>query len=118
MSTHLRSLAVLVAALSLGSGVAASADEAPIAGTVKSVDAAAGTLLVESASKGKVRQVVIHIRPESKIVRFMRSTDAKSGFTEQAAVLADVKAGWTVSVKTKHEGDREVAEVLRVVQEK
>jgi hypothetical protein len=103
--------------LSLAGGVAS--DEAPIAGVVKSVDTAAGTFLVESTSKGRVRQVIIHMRPESKVVRFTRSTDAgKSGFSEQPSTLAELKAGWTVSVKAKHEGDKEVAEVVRVVHEK
>ena len=119
MRTCVRSLAAVGTALVLGLGAVASADEAPIAGTVKSVDIAEGTLLVESASKGKVRQVVIYMRPESRVVRFARSTDAsKPGFSEQPATLGDVKPGWTVSVKTKHEGDKEVAEVVRVVHEK
>ena len=94
-------------------------DTAPIAGTVKNVDTAAGTMLVESAGQGQVRQVVIHLRPESKVVRFVRSAEAgKSGFSEQPVTLADVKPGWTVSVKTRHEGDKEVAEIVRVVHEK
>jgi hypothetical protein len=116
-----RSLAVgLGLALALMSGLLASvrADEAPIAGVVKSIDAAAGTFLVESTSKGKVRQVTIHMRPESKIIRFERSMDAVKGFNEVAAKLAEVKAGWLVSVTAKHEGDKEVAEVVRVVHEK
>jgi len=95
------------------------ADDAPIAGVVKSVDVAAGTFLVDSASKGSVRHVVIHMRPESKIVRFTPSTDAsKPGFIEQAATLTELKVGWTGSVKARHEGDKEVAEVVRVVHEK
>ena len=115
---RIRSL-IVAAAVLLGLTAAAVADEAPIAGTVKSVDTAAGTMLVESASKGKVRQVVIHMRPESKVVRFVRSADGgKPGFSEQAATLADVKPGWHVSVKTRHEGEKEVAEVVRVVHEK
>jgi hypothetical protein len=94
------------------------ADAAPIAGTVKSVDPATGTFVVQSRSKGKTREVVIHMRPASKIVRFVRSTDAtKPGFNEQPAALADLKAGWTVSVKTNHEGDKEVAELVKVVHE-
>lgn len=120
MSVQARSLVtVLWMALFLGFAPGVAADEAPIAGIVKSVDAAAGTFLVESTSKGKVRQVVIHMRSESKVVRFTRSTDAgKSGFNEQPSTLGELKAGWTVSVKAKHEGDKEVAEVVRVVHEK
>ena len=119
MRTHCRHVGALAATLILVLGVAASGDEAPISGIVKSVDPAAGTLLVESASKGKVRQVVIHMRADSKVVRFVRSTDgSKPGFTEQPATLVEVKPGWTVSVKTTHEGDREIAELVRVVHEK
>jgi hypothetical protein len=95
------------------------ADEAPIAGTVKSVDTAAGTFLVESTSKGKVREVVIHMRSDSRIVRFTRAPDGgKPGFSEQAATLADLRPGWIVSVKTKHEAQKEVAETVRVVHER
>lgn len=120
MRNQVRFLAAgFAVAFVLALGALASADEGPIAGTVKNVDTAAGTFVVESASKGKVRQVVIHMRPESKIVRFTRSTDAtKPGFREQAAMLADLKPGWTVSVKAKHEGDKEIAEVVSVVHEK
>lgn len=110
--------AVLGMALVLGLAPGVPADEAPIAGVVKSVDTAAGTFLVESTSKGKVRHVVIHMRPQSKVVRFTRSTDAgTSKFIEQPSTLGELKAGWTVSVKAKHEGDKEVAEVVRVVHE-
>jgi len=119
MRIELHTIAILTAVIILGVSAAALADEAPIAGTVKSVDAAAGTFLMESTSKGKVREVVIHVRPESKIIRFTRSSDAaKPGFQEQAATLADLKPGWMVSVKTRHEGPKEVADTVRVVHEK
>ena len=112
-------VSLLLFAAIVSSATPLRADEAPIAGTVKNVDMATGTLLVESAVRGQVRQVVIHMRPESRVVRFVRSTDAgKSGFTEQAATLGDLKPGWMVSVRTKHEGDKEVAEIVRVVHEK
>ena len=94
----------------------AAADEAPIAGRVTAVDTAAQTLTVESAAGGKTRVVVIDVRPGSKIVRFARSADGN--FTEQSAALADLNPGWMVSVKTRHEGDREIAEVVRVVHER
>jgi len=75
-------------------------DEAPIAGTVKAVDGTAGTLTVEVtvevARQGQPRAVLIEIRPTSRIVRFARSTE--SG--------------------TRHDGDREVAEVVRIVFER
>lgn len=121
MRLHVRSLivAVAVAVLLPAFGTMGSADEAPIAGMVKDVDAASGTLLVESRTKGTVRDVTIHVRPESKIVRFVRSADAsKPGFSEQPVALADLRPGSTVSVKTRHEGEKEVAEVVRVVHEK
>jgi hypothetical protein len=102
----------------LGGGVA-GADEAPIAGTVKAVDLMARTLTVESSVRGKLRVVVIDVKPTSKIVRFVRSTEtSKPGFNEQPAALEDIKAGWTVNVTTRHQGNREVADVVRVVHEK
>jgi hypothetical protein len=106
-------------ALVLGLAPSVAADEAPIVGVVKSVDTATGTISVESTTQGTVRQVVIYVRQESKVVRFTRSTDpGKAGFSEQASSLADLKLGWTVSVKARHEGDKEVAEIVRVVHEK
>src|SRR5688500_10986543 len=107
--------ALVVAMLSVVA--VAVADEVPIAGRLTSIDIASRTLTVESATKGKVRTVVIDVKPETKIVRFARGTDGK-GFSEQAATLEDLKPGWTVSVKTHHHGDREVAELVRVVHEK
>lgn len=94
------------------------ADEAPIAGLVKAVDTKAQSLTVETAAKGKTRLVIIDVKPETKIIRFVRTTDGNAGFKEQTAALVDVKPGWTVSVVTRHHGDREVAEVVRIVHEK
>jgi hypothetical protein len=94
------------------------ADEAPITGTVKAVDTAANALTVQAITKGQPREVVIHVRPDTKIIRFVRATGGKSGFAEQAAGLADIKPGWTVSVTTHHEGDQEVAHLVRVVHER
>jgi hypothetical protein len=51
------------------------ADEAPIAGTVKAVDAGAQTVTLESTAKGKTRQVVVHLKPGTKIVKFVRSSE-------------------------------------------
>jgi hypothetical protein len=95
----------------------APGDEAPIAGTVKAVDGAARTLTVEARAQGKVRQVVIEVRPATRIVRFVREAGG-GAFKEQAASLEDLEPGWTVSVTTSHEGTREVAELVRVVHEK
>jgi hypothetical protein len=95
------------------------ADEAPITGTIKSVDVTAQRVIIESTAKGKTRQVTVEIRPTSKIVRFVRSTDpTQTGFTEQPLALTDIKPGWTVTVKTHHDGDREVAETVKVVLER
>lgn len=97
--------------------VPALADEAPIAGAIVSVDAASGIVTVQAPARGgRPRTVAIHVRPESRIVRFARPTGG-GPHVEQAATLADLRPGWMVSVKTRHEGDREVAEVLRVVHE-
>ena len=98
---------------------AAGADEAPISGTVKSVDPAAQTLTIESTAKGKTRQVVIHLKPGGKVVRFTRPTEpGKTGFVEQAGTLTDLKPGWIVSVATTHEGTKEVADLVKVVLER
>jgi hypothetical protein len=93
-----------------------SGDELPIAGTVKAVDVGARTLTVEARAQGKIREVVIDIRPTTKIVRFAR--EGGGPIKEQAAALDDIKPGWTVSVTTRHEGQREVAESVRVVHER
>ncbi len=94
-------------------------DEAPISGTVKAVDTGAQTVTLESTAKGKTRQVVVHLKPGGKVVKFARSSEpGKTGFVEQALTLADLKPGWIVSVETKHEGDREVADVVKVVLER
>ncbi len=95
------------------------ADEAPISGTVKSVDAAAQTVTLESTVKGKTRQVVVHLKPGAKIVKFIRAIEpGKTGFVEQPLALTDLKPGWVVSVETKHEGNKEVAELVKVVLER
>ena len=109
----------IVVVMTLSMWRVAVADEGPIAGTVKAVDIAARTLTVQASVRGRTRVVVIDVKPRSKVVRFVRSADAtKPGFTEQAAALEDIKTGWTVSVTTRHEGNREVADVVRVVHEK
>jgi hypothetical protein len=110
-----------VATLLAGAVVAAPAlaDEAPISGTVKSVDPMANTVTLESTAKGKTRIVVIYLKPSAKIVKFNRSTEpGKTGFVEQQLALTDLKPGWIVSAEAKHEGDKEVAEVVTVVLER
>lgn len=57
---------------------------------MKAVDVAAQTVTLESTAKGKTRQVVVHLKPGARIV----------------------------SVETKHEGNKEVAEVVKVVLER
>ncbi|HEU5305672.1 MAG TPA: hypothetical protein VFU40_13560 [Gemmatimonadales bacterium] len=97
----------------------AVADEAPISGTVKAIDHAAKTLTIQTVTKGKTRDVTVHLRPESRIVKFARPTEpGKTGFVEQPLALSDLKPGWIVSVIAKHEGSNEVAEIVKVVLEK
>jgi hypothetical protein len=99
--------------------VLAWADEAPIAGTVKAVDVGAQTVTLESTAKGKTRQVVVHLKPGTKIVKFARPSEpGKTGFVEQALALGDLKPGWIVSVEARHEGGKEVADVVKVVLER
>jgi len=98
---------------------AAIADEAPIAGTVKAIDAAARTVTLESTAKGKTRQVVVHLEPGARIVKFVRAAEpGKTGFVEQPLALTDLEPGWVVSVEAKHEGDKEVADTVKVVLER
>jgi hypothetical protein len=98
---------------------AAFGDEAPISGTVQSIDTAAKTLVIQTTSQGKTRQITIYLKPESRVVRFARAADpAKTGFVEQDIALGDLKPGWVVSVTAKHEGGREVAETVKVVFER
>jgi predicted phage gp36 major capsid-like protein len=111
-----------IAVLLLGSVLAvvtATADEAPISGAVKSVDPAGQTVTVETTTKGKTRQVTVHLKPGAKVVKFVRSTEpGKTGFFEQPVALGDLKPGWVVSIATKHEGDKEVADLVKVVLER
>jgi len=114
-----KKLALTMALLFLGSPAAAVADEAPISGTVKAVDAGAQTLTLNVTAKGKTREVVVHMKPGAKVVKFARATEpGKSGFVEQEVSLGDLKPGWIVSATTKHEGDKEVADMVKVVMEK
>src|SRR2546425_2580289 len=79
--------------------VLAFGDEAPIAGTVKAIDASAHTLTLQTTAKGKTRDVTILLKPDSKIVKFARATEpGKTGFVEQPLTLADrSRAGSSVS---------------------
>jgi hypothetical protein len=96
----------------------AHADDAPITGSVMAVDPATSTVTVRSVAGGKTREVLIHVRPDTRIVRFTRTPGSRFGFVEHAAALTDIKPGWTVSVTTHHEGDKEVAELVRVLHER
>ena len=112
---------LVLALLILGAAVAAPAraDEAPISGTVKSVDPTANTITLESTAKGRTRTVVVYLKPGAKIVKFNRATDpAKAGFVEQELAITDLKPGWIVSAEAKHEGNKEVADVVKVVLER
>lgn len=114
----IRLVGMLLIVATVGSGVAV-ADEAPISGTVKSVDPAAQTVTIESTAKGKTRQVTVHLKPGAKVVKFARPSEpGKTGFVEQTVPLSELKPGWMVSVATKHEGDKEVADLVKVVLER
>jgi hypothetical protein len=57
--------------------------------------------------------------PGAKIVTLVRATEpGKPGFVEQPLALTDLKPGWVISVETKHEGDKEVPELVKVVLER
>lgn len=59
---------ILLMVLTMALGVwTASADEAPIAGTVKTVDVGAQTLTLEVASKGKTREVIVYMKPGPRL---------------------------------------------------
>ena len=107
---------IVVAVVSVANSVA---DEGPISGTVKAIDASAKTLTLQTTARGKTRDVTIVLKPETKIVKFARPTEpGKRGFVEQPLALSDLKPGWIVSATTKHEGGNEVAEIVTVVLEK
>src|SRR5438445_8821353 len=105
---------VIVAFIVVGivSAAHSVADEAPISGTVKAINASARTLTLQTTAQGRTRDVTIVLKPETKIVKFSRPTEpGKTGFVEQPLTLSDLKPGWIVSVTTKHEGGNEVAEI-------
>ena len=110
---------VLILVVVLVGSVAVRGDEVPISGSVKSVDAGANTLTVEATARGKTRQVTVYLKPGARIVRFTRATEpGKTGFVEQPLALTDLRPGWIVSVETKHEGGKEVADLVKVVLER
>jgi hypothetical protein len=114
-----KALTVALLIVALAVVLLAVADEAAISGTVKAVDAAAQTVTLESTARGKMRKVVVHLKPGARIVRFARSAESgREGFVEQALALTDLKPGWVISVETKHEGGKEVADVVKVVLER
>ncbi len=114
----MRVMILMLVIATVASGVAA-ADEAPISGTVKSVDPAAQTVTIESTAKGKTRQVTVYLKPGAKVVKFARSSEpGKTDFVEQTVPLSELKPGWMVSIATKHEGDKEVADLVKVVLER
>ncbi len=109
----LTALTLLVLAASV------AADEGPISGALKAVDPAAGTLTLESTAGGRTRQVVVHVKPGTRIVKFVRpSQPGAPGFVEQPVALADLRPGWILSVRARHEGQREVADAVTVVLER
>ena len=114
----MKSIVILLVSSVLWAGLVFG-DEAPISGTVKAIDPAAQTVTLETTAKGKTREVTVDIKPASRIVRFTRATEpGKTGFVEQTATLGDLKPDWVVSVTTKHEAGREVADIVKVVLER
>src|SRR5256712_10008121 len=116
-----KALSVIVAFVVVGLVGAGSAvaDEAPISGTVQAIDASANTLRLQTTAKGKTRDVTIVLKPDWKMVKFARAPKpGPTGFVEQPLTLSDLKPGWVVSVTTKHEAGKEVAEVGTVILEK
>jgi hypothetical protein len=111
-----------IAALVLSSLLAvaaAMADEVPISGAVKSVDTTAQTVTIETTAKGKTREVMVYLKPGAKVVKFARATEpGATGFVEQTVGLAELKPGWLVSIATRHEGGKEVADLVTVVLER
>ena len=66
-----------------------------------------------------VRFPISDLKAGAKVVRFARSSEpGTTGFVEQPVALADVKPGWIVSAATRHEGEKEVAELVKVVLER
>jgi len=117
--TVFKALTVAFLIMAIALVVLAFGDEAPIAGTVKAIDASANTLTLQTTAKGKTRDVTILLKPDSKIVKFARATEpGKTGFVEQPLTVSDLKPGWVVSVTTKHESGKEIAEVVNVILEK
>ena len=109
----------VIVALVVLSAAHSGADEAPISGTVKAIDASVKTLTLQTTVQGKTRDVTIVLKPETKIVQFARPTEpGKTGFVAQPLALSDLKPGWIVSVTTRHEGGNEVAETVTVVMER
>jgi hypothetical protein len=108
----------LILALTVSLTVA-HAHDGPVTGVVQAVDAEAMTLTVtvQSTGTGTTREVLVHARADTTIVRFTRAAKKKFAYVEQPATLADLKPGWTVSVTTAHEGEKEVARAIRVLHE-
>jgi len=96
---------------------AQQAEDEPLAGNVEVVGWAKTPRTVGASGRGTTRQFVSDISSGAGSVRFVRAADGKR-FGEQAATLDEILPGWTVSVKTNHQGDREVADTVRVVHER
>jgi hypothetical protein len=109
--------AVTAGVLLLVSTTVAPAHDAPLTGAIIAVDVAASTVTVRSAADGTSHEVRIHVTPDTRIVRFSRIPGRRFGFVEHAATLTDLRPGWTVSVTTHHDGDTEVAQLVRVLHE-
>jgi hypothetical protein len=99
--------------------IVAIADKAPIAGSVTAVDADARTVTLDTTAQGRRARWWCTSSQERRSCRFVRATEAgKTGLVEQPLPLAALKPGWIVSVEPKHDGDRKVAELVKVVLER
>jgi hypothetical protein len=97
----------------------AQAHDGPVTGIIQAVDADAMTMTmtVRSTGMGTTGEVLIHVRADTRVVRFTRAANRRFAYVEQPSTLADLKPGWTVSVTTTHEGEKEVARLIRMLHE-
>lgn len=83
------------------------------------MDEAARALTLDTSARGNTREVVVHLKPGARIVKFVRPSEpGKAGFEERPLALADLKVGSIVSIETRHGGHRGVADLVKVVLER
>jgi hypothetical protein len=107
----------LVVGLICGLASPAAADDAPIVGTIRDVDAAGHRVTLDTTANGRARRVVLDVVPETRIVRFASRRGEGPGVVEVPAGVEALRPGWIVSVVTRHDGAREIAVTMKVVVE-